>query len=199
MMTVLNMLVEFAGSNPDHIQKFTLAPKSVPHILLSLPDGNQFGILRSDMTEVLERLLKQSPPFELEAVASTTRLREQIAVATKPNEAIVQVNINIYGPRDRAKEIGDELSDRKQWLQKPDFFKAQYEYFNPHHLHFPELESQMVQEEIRQDVSATAKPRAEEERVKKLVAQVHEALTRASDPELEAIAGDQSLKSQLYE
>ncbi|KAK0616473.1 SNF2 family N-terminal domain-containing protein [Immersiella caudata] len=199
MTTVARTLNELAGSKPDHVQKFTLAPKSVPHILLSLPDGEQFGVLRSDMTDVLEPLLKQSSTFELEAVASTVRLREQISIATKPNEAIVQVNINIYGPRDRAKEVGDDLSNRKQWLQKPDFFKAEYEYSNPHHLHFPELESQMVQEEIRQEVSGTAKPRAEEERVKKLVAQVHEALTRASDPELDRIAGDQSLKSKLYE
>jgi hypothetical protein len=198
MMTVLNMLGELAENNPDYVQKFTLEPKPVPHILLSLSNGEQFGVLRSDMTDVLEPLLKQSPPFELEAVAPNTRLREQIAVATKPNEAIVQVNINLYGPRDLAKKVGDDLSDRKQWLQKPDIIKTGYEYFNPHHLHFPELESHMVQEELRQEVSATAKPRAEEERVKKLVAQVHDALTRASDPELERTAGDQSLKSELY-
>jgi SWI/SNF-related matrix-associated actin-dependent regulator of chromatin subfamily A3 len=204
MMAVRNALMELAAKasdhlQKDHIQKFTLQPKTVPHIQLSLPDGDQFGILRHDMTDALTPLLKQSPPFQLEAVAGTTRLLEQIGLATKPNEAIVQVNINIYGPRDRAAAVGDDLSNRKQWLQKPDFFKPQYPYNNPQALHFPELENQLVQEEIRQDVSTTAKPRAEEERVQKLVAQVHQALSRASELESITMAGDQRLKTNLLE
>ncbi|KAK5653816.1 hypothetical protein OQA88_7974 [Cercophora sp. LCS_1] len=195
MTTIVTALSDLAGSDQDHVQKFTLTLKPAPHIQLSLPDDTAFGILRNDLTEALDVLLNQRPPFKLEAVAPTIRLREQIGLSSKPNEAIVQVNINIYGPRERAKEVGDRLSDKRQWLQKPDFYNKKYPYDNPHVLHFPELEGHMIEEEIRQDVSARAKPRADEERVKKLVAQVEGALSRAAD--LETMAGDQGLKTTL--
>lgn len=194
MSILVARLRELADTNPEHVQKFILTVKPAPHILLSLPDGMSFGILRDDMTKVLKPLLGKCPPYELEAVATTKRLCDQIGMG-KPNEAIVQVSINIYGPRDRAKEVGDKLSENRQWLQKPDFSKPQYPYSNPHKLHFPELDSRMVEEEIRKDVSTVAKPRAEEERVQRLVVQVHQALTRAN--ELDNMAGDQRLKTDL--
>lgn len=194
MKILVDRLQEIAETNAQHVQKFTLTVKPAPHILLSLPDGMSFGILRDDMTKVLQPLLSECPPYELEAVATTKRLCDQINMG-KPNEAIVQVSINIYGPKERAEEVGDKLSNDRQWLQKPDFSKPQYPYSNPHKLRFPEIDNRMVEEEIRKEVSTMAKPRAEEERVQRLVAQVHQALTRAN--ELDNMAGDQRLKTDL--
>lgn len=191
---MVTTLGELAGQDPNHVQKFTLTLKPAPHIQLSLPDGTAFGILRNDLTEALDVLLNQRPTFRLEAVALTSRLREQIGLASKPNEAIVQVDINIYGPRDRAKEVGDKLSDRRQWLQKPDFSRK-YPYENPHVLRFPELEDHVFEQDIRQEVSGASKPRADEERVKKLIAQVEGAVSRAAD--LETMTGDQGLQTGL--
>ncbi|KAK1755503.1 SNF2 family N-terminal domain-containing protein [Echria macrotheca] len=197
IMTILATLTELSGSDTQHVQKFTLTLKPAPHILLSLPDGTQFGILRHDMTDALEPLLKQCPPFELEAVAITKSLRERIAMAAKPNEAVVQVSINIYGPASQAKAVGDKLSDKQQWLQKPDYFKDKYPYSNPHTLEFPDLDAQMVEEEVRKDLSTTAKPRAAEERIHRIVSAVQQGSTRAAN--LNAAAGDQRLKTELLE
>ncbi|KAK0629251.1 SNF2 family N-terminal domain-containing protein [Bombardia bombarda] len=147
------------------------------------------------MTKALEPLLKETPSIEIEAVGVTSALCEQIGRASKPEEALVQVNVNIYGPRERAAEIGGALSDQKHYLQRPDYFKAQFPYDNPHTLIFPDLEGQLVEEEVREEVSAAAKPRAEEDRLKTLVTEVHNSLSRAKELEIEI--GDKRLKSDL--
>ncbi|KAK3315982.1 SNF2 family N-terminal domain-containing protein [Apodospora peruviana] len=197
MANVVMSLKELAGPNVDHVQKFSLSPRSV-HILLSLPDETKFGYLRDNMTKALEPLLEKNSGIEVEAVGVTAHLCEQIGRATKPDEALVQVNINIYGPRERATQIGDALSDQKLWLQRPDFYKTQFPYSNetnPHMLNFPELKGQPVEEEVRKEVAAASKPRAEEERLKKLVQEVHNSLSRAN--ELDNMLGDQRLKTEL--
>ncbi|KAK3349252.1 SNF2 family N-terminal domain-containing protein [Lasiosphaeria hispida] len=191
------MLQELAGGASEHIQNFTLTLSPTPNIVLSLPGEATFGFLRDDMTKALGHLLRPDSEYELEAFSATTRLREQLALATKPNEAIVQVNINIYGPLDQAEEMGNKLSDAKLWLQRPDYYKRQFEYSNPQCIHFPEVDDQLRQEEVRKEVSVKSKPRAEEERIRKLVQEVHDRLGRAAD--LGSMEGDQRLKNPLLE
>ncbi|KAK0707849.1 SNF2 family N-terminal domain-containing protein [Lasiosphaeris hirsuta] len=197
MVAVSQMLMELAGGVSEHIQKFSLTLSSTPNIVLSLPNETAFGFLRDDMTKALGHLLRANSEYELEAFSATTRLREQLTLATKPNEAIVQVSINIYGPPDQAEEIGNKLSDAKLWLQRPDYYKRQYEYINPQFIHFPDVDDQLRQEEVRKEVSVKSKPRAEEERIRKLVQEVHDRLGRAAD--LGSMEGDQRLKNPLLE
>jgi SWI/SNF-related matrix-associated actin-dependent regulator of chromatin subfamily A3 len=196
METLVLTLTGVAGGNPDYIQKFKLTPKPL-HILLTLPDESEFGLLRDNMKTALESFLRQYPVIELEAVGHTTQLRNEISRASKPEEALVHVNINIYGPEDRAKEVGDELSKHKLWLQRPDNFKAQFPYRNPHALHFKELEGLMVEEEMRKELSTVSKPRAltEENRLNHLVREVEKSLTRAN--ELGVETGDRRLNTGL--
>ena len=194
MLALVTKLQENAGTNPNHVQKFKLTPKTV-HVLLSLPDNSEFGYLRPAMTKALVPLLERGPAVEAEAVAITSHLCQQISHATKPEEALVQVNINIYGPQNCDKEIGDMLSDQKLWLQRPDHIKPKVMYKNPHALCFPEIEGQLQEEQVTKEVAAGSKPRAEEERLKILVKSVENALSRAS--ELDNETGDQRLTTEL--
>jgi hypothetical protein len=178
------------------MQKFTLQAKS-DHILLSFPDGTQFGYLRDNMTEALKAHLT-SEDLSFEAVASTANLRARIAKVEKQGDAIVHVNINIYGPRAQAKIVGGELSSKKVWLQKPDYYKRQYPYENPHLIRFPDLE-QTVSEQIVQDVQAPEPvlPQPTVNTVKQVVSEVHRSLHRADD--LDREDGDERLRTPLLE
>ena len=180
---------------PD-MQRFTLQAKP-DHILLSFQDGTQFGYLRDNMTDALKPHLN-SDDLSFEAVASSQHLRARIAKAEKQADAIVHVDINIYGPRERAKAVGDKLSDKKVWLQKPDYYKRQYSYENPHLIRFPDLEDTVL-EDIAQEVqpSEPVAPRPVINTVEDLVTEVHRELHRADD--LDREDGDERLRTQLLE
>ncbi|KAB5535361.1 SNF2 family domain-containing protein [Coniochaeta sp. 2T2.1] len=184
------------GPGANHMQKFTLEAKS-DHILLSFQDGTQFGYLRDNLTEALRPLLT-SDDLSFEAVALTATLRARIATVEKQGDTIVHVDINIYGPRARAKTVGEELSSKKVWLQKPDYFKRQYSYENPHLIRFPDVEDAMA-EQIVQDVQIPepAAPQPTVNTVQQVVNEVHRALHRAED--LDREDGDERLRTELMD
>lgn len=196
MVNVVHNLEKLAESRADHIQKFKVTHKTV-HILLTLPGDIKFGYLRDNMTKALEPLLQKSPTIQIEAVGNTNQLCEQIGRATKPDEALVQVNINIYGPLDQRGEVGSILSRHKLWLQRPDDYRAQFPYSqesNPHMITFPELQGQVIEEEVRKELSTASKPRAEKQRLEKLIQEIqHSTRDRESGLENE----DQKLETEL--
>jgi hypothetical protein len=179
-------------TQPNPIQKFNLESKT-DHILLVFPDGTHFGCLRDNMTKAMASLLG-AEDLKFEAVALTQHLRGIIAKVDKSGDAVVQVDINIYGPRGKASSVGEDLSKSKLWLQQPDYFKKQYPYENPHVIHFPELEGAASLEEVHNDVSVT-KPQSDQERLQRIVSQVHQSLQREKN--LDRTAGDQRLKTGL--
>ncbi|OIW28319.1 hypothetical protein CONLIGDRAFT_577125 [Coniochaeta ligniaria NRRL 30616] len=178
------------------MQKFTLQAKS-DHILLSFHDGTQFGYLRDNMTDALKPHLT-SEDLSFEAVASTANLHARIAKVEKQGDAIVHVDINIYGPRARAKTLGEDLSNKKVWLQKPDYYKRQYPYENPHLIRFPDLEHKVL-EQIVQDVQAPEPvlPQATVNTVQQVVSEVQRSLHRADD--LDREDGDERLRTRLLD
>jgi len=178
------------------MQMFTLQAK-LDHILLSFQNGTQFGYLRDNMTDALKPHLT-SEDLVFEAVASSENLRARIAKAEKQADAIVNVDINIYGPRERAKAIGEELSDKKVWLQKPDYYKREFSYENPHLIRFPDLEHTVL-EDIVQEVQSSepVPPQPVISTVEEMITGVYRELHRADD--LDREDGDQRLKTQLLE
>jgi SWI/SNF-related matrix-associated actin-dependent regulator of chromatin subfamily A3 len=76
----------------DHVQRFTLSVKSDPRvILLSFEDGSEFGYLKENMTRPFENLISKST-VEFEGIGETSKIREQVFRASKPEEAVVQVS-----------------------------------------------------------------------------------------------------------
>jgi SWI/SNF-related matrix-associated actin-dependent regulator of chromatin subfamily A3 len=120
-------------------QSFTLTGQP-DHVLLSFKnDRIEFGYLRSNMNKALGDLLSEST-LEFEAVAPTITLRETIGRAKKASEAMVKVDINVYGPRSSALSVGQRLSAYKLWLQRPDHSRVGLPYDNPHVLDIPGIE-----------------------------------------------------------
>ncbi|KAK4210760.1 SNF2 family N-terminal domain-containing protein [Rhypophila decipiens] len=198
MEHLVESLKKLAASRPDDVQKFKVIPNTA-HILLTLPDETKFGFLRDNMTKPLESLLRKGPAIQVEAVGITERLCKEIGRATKPEDALVHVDINIYGPQSLRDEVGAVLSGHKLWLQRPDCYRSQYPYSNqsnPHMIIFPDVHGDLVEEEIQKEISPASKPRTAKTKLDKFMEEVH---ISAEDKEngLENETGDQRLKTPL--
>lgn len=181
------------GSPLSHIQKFMLDAQA-DHILLLLPNGTKFGYLTDNMTRPLSSLLGWED-LEFEALALSSGLREKITKVDTAGRANVQVDINIYGPPDKGKEVGEILSSHKVWFQRPDYYKKQFQYENPHVIWFPDLEGSIRLDELRNEAS-TAKRRTEDD-VLQMVSEIQVSTHRADG--LERVMGDRRLQTELLE
>ncbi|KAJ2905925.1 SNF2 family N-terminal domain-containing protein [Zalerion maritima] len=122
------------------VQQFSLSHQLGPgHVQLSFPSGLKFGQLRQKDSRNIDAIMSNpAHQAEFEAVAPTRTLRETIGKAKTNIDAMVQVSINVYGPRDQADNVGEKLSDAKMFLQPPDSARP-VPYENPHILKFPDL------------------------------------------------------------
>jgi SWI/SNF-related matrix-associated actin-dependent regulator of chromatin subfamily A3 len=151
------------------------------HILLCFhDDGKEFGYLRSGVGKTLAPLLAKSY-VEFEPIVRTSNQNETIGRAkkpAKPAEAMVRVDINLYGPRRAANKVGDALSRGKLWLQKPGHARREVVYDNPHFLPIKinGIQMQAVQpvNQIANDGFARKKHR--KERLRKMVEEVYKSL-----------------------
>lgn len=151
------------------------------HIQLTFPDGTELGMLRANFKDLSS--LFGSPTLHFEAVADTNDIRDQIGRATRPSDALVRVNINIYGPPERADEIGWQLSGHKMWLQKPSQPIADVVYKNPHIWEFENLDTSLIERTINPVESGGRRPvpRTEEERLGQTVAEVYSSTRRQDE------------------
>ncbi|KAH6988464.1 SNF2 family N-terminal domain-containing protein [Ilyonectria destructans] len=193
MANLLSQLNPSEESPKSGIQTFSLEPQP-DHILLLLPNGTAFGHLRDKLTKALTPLLRWDS-LQFEAVILSQGVRGKISKIDKSGEAIVQVDINIYGPSDQAIKVGDILTEDKLWFQRPDYYKSQFPYENPHVIRFPELEGSMQFEEpgneIRTSTSRT------EVNVLQIVSEINTSTHRADG--LERVTGDRRLLTPLLE
>ncbi|KAK4194237.1 putative DNA repair protein RAD5B [Triangularia verruculosa] len=124
------------GESETGRRRFELR-KQQDHILLcSRDDDKEFGYLRSGVGKTLAPLLAKSY-VEFEPIVLTSNPNETIRRTkkpTKPAETMVKADINVYGPRQAAAEVGDALSRGKLWLQKSDHARREVVYDNPHFL-----------------------------------------------------------------
>jgi hypothetical protein len=174
-MTDANLGESQAGS-----RRFELSEQQ-DHILLCFQDdGEEFGYLRSAVGKTLAPLLATSY-VEFEPIVSTSNLKETVGRAKKPAkpvEAMVKVDINVYGPRRAATEVGDTLSRGKLWLQKSGHARREVVYDNPHFLPLRTSGIQMQPirpvNHIANDGLASKKHR--KERLRKMVEDVYKSL-----------------------
>ncbi|KAL6401433.1 DNA repair and recombination protein rad5c [Ilyonectria robusta] len=193
MTNLLTQLNPSEESPRSGIQTFSLEPQS-DHILLLLPNNTPFGHLRDKLTKALTPLLRWDS-LQFEAVVLSQGVRGKISKIDKSGEAIVQVDINIYGPSDQATKVGDKLTEDKLWFQRPDYYKNQYPYENPHVIRFPELEGSMQFEELRNEMRTSAS--RTEVNVLQIVSEINNSTHRADG--LERVTGDRRLLTLLLE
>ncbi|KAL6818335.1 SNF2 family N-terminal domain-containing protein [Trichoderma sp. SZMC 28013] len=117
------------------LERFKLE-KRENHVILRFSDTSEdFGQVRSNVGTTLSSLLgNKSSNVEFEPIVSTSYLMDIIGRANRPSEAIVKVDINVYGPQLTAMKVGDDLSSGKLWLQKPSNMRCEIIYDNPHFL-----------------------------------------------------------------
>ena len=178
------------------MQTFCVEHKA-DHMVLMFADGMALGILRDNIFKSFSPILQRERALHLEAVAVTRVICDRIGKINKASDRIVKVDINVYGARRDAQRIGEDLSAKKLWLQRPD--KARFPYENPHVISFPGMEhvSASMNDVQAGGGAANSNPRTEEERVQQMVSEVHDSLQRAN--ELETTSGDRRLKPQLLE
>ncbi|CAM1506220.1 Fc.00g058610.m01.CDS01 [Cosmosporella sp. VM-42] len=193
MTNLVDQLTSSMGSPSSNIQILSLRYQA-DHILLHLPNGTEFGCLRQPITRALKPLLERKD-LDFEAIALLDLLRKRINRADKAGDAIVPVDINVYGPRDKLDDIGKKFSSQKIWLQRPRYHKKNILYENPHVIRFPDLEDTMQLEEL-QNESLTATRRTEDQ-VLQMVSEIHASTHRAQD--LERVSGDRRLLTRLLE
>jgi hypothetical protein len=116
--------------------------------------------------------------LEFEAVVETDVLRETIGRAHKPSEAVVRVNINVYGPAIEANNVGSQLATHKLWLQRPDHARRDTIYKNPQVVEFEGVDPTGLETPSEMLNRGRPKPRKEVEHLRQAVAKVYDASKR---------------------
>ena len=187
---------EARATRAEKILVFTIERK-VDHLSVAFSDGVTLGILSDSMFESLSTVMEHDPSFLLEGVTSTDVLRDRIGKISKSSDRKIRMDINGYGLRDAAKKIGDELSLKKLWLQRPDSYKTNFTYENPHVVNFPDINHVTSgASDMRMPLDEQAQL-TKQDRIQKIVSEVHVSLQRAG--ELETTTGNRRLQTPLLE
>ncbi len=167
--------------------------RSVAHLALYFADGGEFAILNTQISKVLVNVL-ELPSIDFEVLADGLSVRDTVRTAKKANDALVRVNINIYGSPEIRNDLAHLFSKHKTWLQHPEHQRLDTAYDNPHLLTFPDvslpevdkLDMAVVSDELAQD---------KDEKFQQAISEVYASLKR--DSRLEAIEGDARLTALL--
>ena len=166
--------------------------KSSDQVFLTFPDGTDFGILNTHIAEAVGGLARPSVRFEPLARIST--LRETIGRATKANDAVARVNINVYGSKDASKDVGRHLSAQKVYLQRPDQQCPGSTYDNPHVLKLPEIQNLSIEYKVNGTKDAVSRS-DKTDNFGKAISDLYASLKRGTG--LKRVEGDNRLKTIL--
>ena len=167
--------------------------KSTTQVVLTFTDGSEFAHLNTHMAKVLGGVI-DLPSVQLEALANLNTLRETIGKATKASDAIVRVNINLYGSKETRKDVGQCLSAGKIYLQHPDQRRTTSAYDNPHVLVLPGMQNQIV-DIIPQEEAEDMLRGDDADQFRKAISDVYGSLKRSSH--LKRVVGDDRLRTSL--
>lgn len=191
-MSVIDVRLRAANSI---YQRFELSNEQ-NHIIIRFPENREkFGYLRSGETKTISQVLSHNVTFE--PIALKAALREVIGRAHKPADAMVKLDINVYGPRQESSHVSDALSRGKLWLQRPDHIREGIIYENPHFLKLKiNGDRERTLQPVGHVVGHTAPRRnIREEQLRKLVEEVYQSVDNSR--ELERVDGGAKVTQQL--
>ncbi|KAG0649190.1 ATP-dependent helicase GTA, partial [Hyphodiscus hymeniophilus] len=192
MLEIDAKLIEDLESRSEDSCTFSIPPSST-EVVLCFPNGMEFGVLNTHASKAL-RSLVQRPSLQLEAIADITTIRETIGRVTKATDAVVRVNINVYGLRESCQEVGRYLSSQKLYLQRPDKMRTGSAYENPQVLSFADMQISSYENQF--DVRANKAPKLDDAaKFSESISNVYLSLTRSAN--LSKIQGDRRLKRTL--
>ncbi|KAG5759788.1 hypothetical protein H9Q72_012079 [Fusarium xylarioides] len=166
-------------------------------LMLRFPgDGKHFGHLPLAAGQTLLPLMTQ-PSVDVEPLALKYDLREVISRANKPADARVKVDINIYGLRSKALDVGKILSRGKLWLQRSSHGRHGIAYENPHFLSISIHDSGADEVQNTQQAPNDGAPKkmSKEDQLRKMVDEVYK--TVENNRELEMVEGGDRVTRQL--
>jgi len=170
--------------------------KSNEQFLVVFFDGVEMGQLNAQLEKAFDSILQQQQHIDFEVLAPTRQIRETIGKTTKEKDAIVRVNINIYGSRDCAQQVGQQLSKHKIYLQRPDDVRNGVVYDNPHELKLKLPNFQLPYNDCVTNSNVEVQTVSDKaEAFKKTISNVYSSLTRGQ--KLIGLDGDGRLKTQL--
>lgn len=96
------------------------------------PTGRDFGNVDVRTSIGLSRIMdSRTPKFRVQARLNM-RTRSSHEVVHQPCSTYLDMNVNIYGPKSRAKQVGTYLGSRNIWLMTPLLSDPGIELCNPH-------------------------------------------------------------------
>ena len=177
-------------TNPYYV--FSVGWLGKDQLCVNFPDGIQFGLLNTHHSAALKALIDR-PSLQFDVIASTNTIREVIGRATKANDAVVKLNINIYGPSEERKYVAEHLTKEKVYLQRPDRQRPDTVYENPHYLQFPDFSIPTTEHQL--EVGLNRQTGSETKDFRKTISNVYASLTRGN--KLNVVEGDRRLITQL--
>ncbi|ORY16159.1 SNF2 family N-terminal domain-domain-containing protein [Clohesyomyces aquaticus] len=194
-MAELDAKLSTGGGHPAEGYHSMKVTRSDTQLFVVFPDGFSMGELNAQLEKALDRIFGQVD-IDFEVLTHIRSVRETIGRATKEKDAIVRVNINLYGPRNQAKQVGVHLSQNKVYLQRPDFLRSGCVYDNPHVLKLPQF--QPSEQACIVPVGTERDPAADKAEVfKKTISQVYSSLKRGQ--RLVGLEGDDRLRTSLLQ
>jgi SWI/SNF-related matrix-associated actin-dependent regulator of chromatin subfamily A3 len=170
--------------------------KSDQQFLVTFPDESELGEVNAQMEKALTGLAEQQQSVSLEVFAPIRPIQETIGRASKKGDAIVRVNVNVYGTRTAARNVGKEFSSYKVYLQRPDYVRPDTIYDNPHVLKLAKFQPSAVESGPEtQDEKLPDSDVQKAEAFKKTISTIYSSLTR--NQSLVGVEGDDRLKTEL--
>jgi SWI/SNF-related matrix-associated actin-dependent regulator of chromatin subfamily A3 len=192
-MSELDRRMGTSAASP--IQGHTLLKVTKPeaHYLITFDDGSILGEANASLELALTNIAEQGYSLDFDVFCPTRSIRETISRATKEKDAIVRVQISVYGPRTIARAIGKELSQHKIYFQRPDYVRDGVDYDNPHVLKLLDHRQSLPNAVIVAEDKTTEK--AVDDTLKSTITGIYASLSR--DKNLRGLEGDERLKTTL--
>jgi SWI/SNF-related matrix-associated actin-dependent regulator of chromatin subfamily A3 len=194
-MAELDKKLSVSPAGPIEGHTLMQVVKSDARFLIAFNDGAIFGEVNASLEQILSDIVEQQYLLDFEVFAPVRAIRGTISRATKEKDAVVRVQINIYGPRKIAHEIGRELSLAKLYLQRPDYVREGVDYDNPHMLKLKGIQDELPVTNANEEEIVVEK--TIDEAMKDTIAEVFSSLTR--DKSLQGLEGDERLRTRLLE
>lgn len=156
-------------------------------------DETVIGTVNAQLDKALKNIEEQQYSLEFDVFAPIDLLKDTIGRASKGKEAIVRVQITIYGPPSAAHGVGKELCSHKLYLQRADYVKEGTVYENPHVLKLASFQEEPKQITIVSEEIQPEKPTAQV--LKSTITDVFSSLTRSHD--LRGVEADECLTTPL--
>ncbi|KAK8040667.1 hypothetical protein PG991_000455 [Apiospora marii] len=152
------------------------------YVMLNFPDGSPFAQVNEGTSKALSSVFGITGVYVL-AFTTGQAVEHVLRRAKTPGQAVMAVDLNIYGPKSKLDEVGRELSTNKAFLQDPDKGTDNMEYNNPHIISFtgiaePDQDSSSARWDLQQ-VQGRGKPaRSSAKEMQQTASNIYHSLTR---------------------